>query len=98
LTIAITQPSKRGTTISSYSRNYAALGKWDEQYKCYRYVQSKTSKNFPDNFIEVERATTGKYCLYTKYLLNRELTVSKGSVSAYSLAPVAIKDAKGITS
>jgi hypothetical protein len=30
LTIAITQPNKRGTTQKSYSRNFAALGKWDQ--------------------------------------------------------------------
>ena len=96
MTVAITQPDKRGTSKSGFSRNFAALGKWDENSKRYRYVKSMSSKTFADNFLEVERAETGKYVLYTKYFWNGVKSGS-GVVSAYSLDPVAIKDCKGVT-
>lgn len=50
-TIAITQPNKRGTSQKGYSRNFAALGKWDEASSTYKYVKSKSSKAFADNFL-----------------------------------------------
>ena len=53
MTIAITQANKRGTNNDSYSRNYAALGKWDEGTQQYKYISTKSSKNFSDNFLEV---------------------------------------------
>lgn len=56
MTIAITQPNKRGTSMDRYSRNFAALGRWDENSNTYKYVKTKSSKNFADNFLEVEGA------------------------------------------
>ena len=80
--------------MDGYSRNYAALGKWDENAQCYRYVKSKSSKNFPDNFLEVEGAESGKYVLYTKYLWSRNRNSGSGVVSVYSLSPASITEAK----
>lgn len=96
MTIAITQPDKRGTAKSGFSRNFAALGKWDDNTQSYRYVQSMSGKSFADNFLEVERADAGKYVLYTKYLWNG-VKSGQGVVSAYSLDPVAIKDCQSTT-
>ena len=95
MTIAVTQPDKRGTSKSGFSRNFAALGKWDDNTQRYQYVTSMSSKTFADNFLEVERATAGKYVLYTKYLWDGVKTGS-GVISAYSLDPVAITDCKNV--
>ena len=97
MTIAITQPSKRGTSFKSYSRNYAALGKWDENTQSYQYVKTKSSKSFSDNFLEVENAGTGKYMLYTKYLCTQSHSSMPGVVSVYSMSPAAIQNGTSVT-
>ena len=96
MTIAITQKDKRGTSNRGYSRNIAALGKFNSNTQRYEYVQSKSGKTFPDNFLEVENATAGKYVLYTKYILQGKNSDS-GVVSIYSMSPAMIAEAQNIS-